>query len=144
MNKPRITYRVSRITILLFLIFTAAACNTTPTMTINGHKLDIEIVDTNDERRLGLSNRDSMPENHGMLFVFENEIEHSFWMKDMRFDLDFIWIKDEKVVQITPNVSKNSTEIYKPNVPVDSVLEVNAGWITEKGVRVGDSIDLTR
>src|SRR4026208_1251957 len=86
------------------LIFLAAACNHKSTVTINGHTLNIEIAQTQIEREKGLSGRDTLPENSGMLFVFDKPDYYAFWMKDMKFPLDFIWIRDQKVVQITEGV----------------------------------------
>jgi len=74
-------------------------------ITISGRTIDVAIVDDEISRREGLSVKDSLEENEGMLFVFEEKnIKPSFWMKDMKFAIDIIWIDNEKIVQINENV----------------------------------------
>lgn len=100
------------------------------------------IADTQEERTRGLSSRPSLSQEEGMLFVFEDEGKHSFWMKDMRFPLDILWIdKEKRVVEITLNVSPDSYPgRLIPSVPVLYVLEVNAGWTERNGIRIGDKM----
>jgi len=90
-----------------------------------------------------LSNREKLAENQGMLFVFDHTDYHSFWMKDMRFAIDIIWIdENKKVVDITHNAEPESyPKIFKPSLPAQYVLEVNAGWAEEHRVKVGDLAD---
>ena len=140
--------------------FLAAGCNNTnqapikPTSAINiviigQNKINVEIASTESARNKGLSDRDSLGENDGMLFVFDQPGKYSFWMKDMRFALDLIWINDNKVVEITPNVlhepnvPAKSLKMYTPQVLIDSVLEVNTGWAAKNGIKIGDSLNLT-
>jgi len=107
-----------------------------PTLIIGGTTLAIEIADDALERAQGLSGRASLQQNSGMLFLFEEPFIASFWMKDMNFPLDFIWIRDNTIVDITERVPA-PTDVnlpsYQPNQPVDAVLEVNAGWVAEHG-----------
>jgi len=108
-----------------------------PRAIVNGKVLSLEIADSPEERRVGLMFRDPLPENHGMLFVFGREQAYSFWMMDMRFSLDIIWIDSNGiVVHIENNVPPCSRACpsYQPNVSALYVLEVNAGF--------ADSIDL--
>lgn len=113
--------------------------------------IKVEVADTPEKRTKGLSGRNSMDFNSGMLFVFENKgITPVFWMKDMLFPLDLIWIANGKIVKIDKNLPapKNNTEdkelpTYKSNIPVDYVLEVNAGFTDKNNIKVGDSLDLT-
>jgi uncharacterized membrane protein (UPF0127 family) len=126
---------------LLILVFLGNSCNRAPMMTINGHKIEIEIAQTAEERSKGLSGKQSMSDDRGMLFVFETAGIYGFWMKDMHFPLDFIWIKDGIVVEISKNVpveNDSDLTIYKPNQPIDSVLEVNAGWADKNEIKIGD------
>lgn len=96
-------------------------------------------------RELGLSYRLDMAESEGMLFVFPEVIRPLFWMKGMKFDLDMVWIKDGRVVEITERVPAPENEKVKvatvsPKEMVDSVLEVKAGWVEKNGVVVGDEV----
>src|SRR4030042_2564613 len=64
------------------------------TAQINGQKIFVEIADTPEKRSQGLSGRDNLSQNQGMLFIFNQPAIPSFWMKDMNFPLDFIWINN--------------------------------------------------
>ena len=135
------------------MVFFAAGCNQTPadqqisghSLTIGNHKVNIEIAADEESRNLGLGGRHILDPNDGMLFVFDSPSEYSFWMKGMHFDLDFIWIKDGHVVEITsnvpaePNAAESALKIYKPAVSVNQVLEVNAGWSERNQIKIGDS-----
>ncbi len=129
--------------VLLSLTFFAAACNKKNTLIIGGHVLNIQVADTQAARTQGLSGRDSLAENDAMLFVFSNPDKYGFWMKDMKFPLDFIWVRNAKVVEITPNVPVLPLQTYVPNEDIDSVVEVNAGWSEKNKIKVGDSVMLT-
>lgn len=109
---------------------------------INNSKIQIEIADTEQKRTLGLSNRSFLPENSGMLFVFDKPDYYSFWMKDMFFPLDFIWIDQNlRIIDITKNVDpKTYPEIFKPKMPAQYVLEVNAWWADKLQAKIGDQI----
>lgn len=127
--------------VLVALVFLAASCNRSqPIATIGDHVVNIEIADTQSKRNQGLSGRESLAENLGMLFVFENEGKHTFWMKDMKFALDFIWIRDGKVVEITSDVPVLPLETYEPVELIDSMLEVNSGFASKNTIKVGDSV----
>lgn len=108
--------------------------------------LTVEVADTPSLRTQGLSGRKEMAQDHGMLFIFEKEEVYSFWMKDMHFPLDFIWIRDDVVADISKNVPVPETDderflpTYTPSVPVDKVLEINAGIANELGIKVGDKV----
>jgi len=119
-------------------------------VSISGNTIDVEIVDDEVSRREGLSGKDPLRENEGMLFVFDNmNISPSFWMKDMNFAIDIIWIDDGKIVQINENVTppeKGTPDskliFYTTNQPVDYVLEVNAGYSLENTIKIGDTVNL--
>ncbi|MGB6881980.1 MAG: DUF192 domain-containing protein, partial [Microgenomates group bacterium] len=108
-------------------------------------------VKTEIQRRQGLSGKENLPEGEGMLFIFESKnIQPPFWMKDMKFAIDIIWIDDDKIVQIDkdiqppePGASDNKLVLYTPNQPIDYVLEVNAGFSEENKIKVGDSVNLS-
>ena len=104
------------------------------------------IRDTVEGRKLGLSGFKELKKNEGMLFVFPVAAKYSFWMKEMKFDLDFVWIKDDRVVDITEKVKAKGGEAtkVKPKVSVNKVLEVNSGWVEKNGIKVGDTIDWAR
>lgn len=102
-------------------------------------KIKVEVRDTEAERARGLSGRESLGEDEGMLFVFEKPGIHGFWMKEMKFGLDFIWIRDNKVIEVTENVGVERMDI-SPFEAVDKVLEVNSGFAAKHSIKVGDSV----
>jgi uncharacterized membrane protein (UPF0127 family) len=106
--------------------------------------LNIEVVRDTSLQSKGLSGRKEIGSD-GMLFVFPSERMPSFWMKEMNFDLDMIWIKDGRVLEITKNIPKpinndDRLKLYSPSQPIDQILEVNAGDSTRLGIKVGDKV----
>lgn len=112
---------------------------------INDLKIPVEIADDQTERDLGLSAHNELPADEGMLFTFGGaKTPTAFWMKDMQFSVDMIWIADGKVVQIhknampEPGISEANLKTYIPNEPVHFVLEVNAGFADKNNIAPGD------
>lgn len=105
--------------------------------------LSLEVADTPALQAHGLSDRLSMPRNHGMLFVFDPPSDPGFWMKDMHFPLDMIWLDANKhIVKIDSNVLPESyPNIFTPPGEIKYVIEVNAGVAAELGLSVGDIVD---
>src|SRR3989344_4240867 len=97
----------------------------TTTLAIGGINVVVEIANTDISRAHGLSDRATLDENRGMLFVFGRADYHSFWMKDMRFPLDIIWLDDNwRVIDVTENISPESfPATYQPRAPTRYVLE---------------------
>lgn len=116
-------------------------------VTINGAALKVEIADTQQKRSKGLSGKESIATDEGMLFIFEKTDKYPFWMKGLAFPLDFIWIKGETIVDLlsnapfpAPGQSDTALPIYQPKEDVDKVLEVSAGTIQRLNIKVGDVI----
>ena len=107
---------------------------------INGRKFQVEIVRTEKEREKGLSGRERICENCGMLFVFPEKGKQVFWMKGMKFNLDIVWISEEKITYIAKNVSRDLKETIRPEVLSDKVLELNAGTADDLDIEIGDGI----
>lgn len=110
--------------------------------TSSGIQIHVEIADTLWKRRLGLGKRSNLKKNWGMLFVFDKLETHHFWMKDMNFALDIIWLDNHRIVDIIKNVKPvNSDEnppILKPLAPANFVLEIAAGRANELKLKKGD------
>lgn len=103
--------------------------------------INVEIVDTPQSRQLGLSGRESLDENQGMVFVFDNiDTRNCFWMKDMQFAIDMIWLDEEKrVVSIADNVAPETfPQSFCPQEPAKYGLEVGAGRSVELGIYTGE------
>lgn len=114
---------------------------------INNVILKVEMADTQAKRQKGLGGRETLASDEGMLFVFPDAGKRAFWMKGLSFPLDFIWIKGDKVIDLTPSVpppvpgqADSALPIYQSNESVDKVLEVNAGTIQRLNIKVGDAL----
>lgn len=108
----------------------------------------LDIADNFWKRNRGLSRRKSLPKNRGMLFVFSQPGIYEFCMAEMNFPLDFIWLKDNRVIALRQNVpptSKTQLEIEDSEVitiskSFNKVIELNAGEIGKSGIDVGNKI----
>ncbi|WP_445195268.1 DUF192 domain-containing protein [Tamlana sedimenti] len=103
--------------------------------------LDIEIADTEFDRETGLMYRHNMPNNQGMLFVFEDERPRNFYMKNTEIPLDLIYVAaNKKIVSFQKNAKPFDESSLPSNAPAKYVLEVNAGLADTWNLRVGDSL----
>jgi uncharacterized membrane protein (UPF0127 family) len=113
------------------------------------HTFPVELATTPAQHQQGLSNRADLPSGTGMLFVFSSPGRYQFWMKDMRFPLDFVWIANGAIVQLNQNVphphnSANLPEVIDPLQPIDMVLELPAGDITKFNLKISDAVTLNQ
>lgn len=99
----------------------------------------LEIAETQEARRLGLGNREELCPQCGMLFLFATPDKHAFWMKDMRFPLDIVWLSGQRVVDLRRSVEPGSQEVYSPGEPADRVLELPATAARE--LEVGETVE---
>ena len=101
----------------------------TITGSVDGRTYAFEVRRTPEERAQGLSGRSGLADNEGMLFIFDYDARHGFWMKDMLFALDIIWLDaDMNVVHAETDVSPDTyPRSFVPTVPARYVLEINAG-----------------
>jgi uncharacterized membrane protein (UPF0127 family) len=110
---------------------------------MNGHTITVEVADTTVSRARGLSYRQTLAPDHGMIFFFDTPRQQSFWMKGMQFPIDIIFIRDHRVVFVASRVpvpDGTSVPTISPSEPADTVLEVPAGSADAWGVRVGMAI----
>jgi len=118
------------------------------TLTIGGRIFNIEVRDTAAGRSQGLSGREALGENEGMLFTFGSPGDYGFWMKDMKFPIDIVWIRDGKVVGVTEDVPPEpektmlSLTSYYPPSPADTVLELRAGAVADYGIAAGNKVTI--
>lgn len=104
--------------------------------------LDIEVAETHYEIQTGLMYRESMQDNQGMLFVFPNLQQRSFYMKNTRFPLDLIFMdNDKRIVSFQENAQPFSETSLPSNAMAQFVLEVNAGLAQKWLLEVGDTMD---
>lgn len=103
----------------------------------------IAIADTPASRQQGLSGHPGLKSDEGLLFIFENSERVGFWMKDMLFSIDMIWIDDSgKIVYIKKNATPASyPEVFTPTTNAKYVLEVVAGFTDQNNISVGDQVE---
>jgi hypothetical protein len=133
----------------LFLVLALAGCTEAGPVAIvhptDGSPITVqlEVVSTPAGRERGLMYRTSLAEDHGMLFVFDDDADRSFWMKNTLIPLDMLFLsRDGRVVGIHPDAVPLSTTPLSVGQPSALVLEVNGGWARRHGVRTGDRVEL--
>lgn len=115
-------------------------------ITVNDVRLVADIAATNDQRSKGLSVKDTLNENEGMLFVFDTEREHSFWMKNMKFPIDIIWLDDDQEVvhvehSLEPCIPDSFCPTHKPDRNSLYVLETVSGFAQKYNVTDNTYVD---
>jgi len=141
---------VSAVVFLLFSFITEGALAQefryahATVITPKGVSIPVEVSDTPEKRSLGLGKRDKLVNGWGMLFVFEKRIPHSFWMKNMRFPIDIIWLDNQRIVELAENVPPpqegESPKVMEPRLPSNFVLEIESGRARALGLKVGQKL----
>lgn len=119
-----------------------------PRVVIGGDTIVVDIADEEAEQVQGLSGRSGLGPNEGMLFIYPEPSRPGFWMKDMRFDIDIVWIGEDndqkKIVAVLPYLTVQSfPQVFSPPDEVDPVryvLEVPAGTVDRLNWQVGDEV----
>lgn len=107
--------------------------------------LKVELALTTEQQTRGLSGRESLAPGAGMLFKFAQADKYNFWMKDMKFALDFIWVREGQIVQLNADIPPPLKDFPRPETlqarePVDAVIEVPAGWVKDNGIKIGAKV----
>jgi len=113
---------------------------------IKGLHINVTLAKTPDDLTKGLSIKNSLKEHEGMLFIFDTPKKSSFWMKDMKFPIDIIWIHPNTTIvhiekNLQPCISFLICTSYSPNDLSQHVLEVNAHYTTKNNITVGDEVE---
>lgn len=115
---------------------------------LKGKTYSIEIADDDATRQRGLMGRDSMPADHGMLFIFQDDTPRAFWMKNCKFPQDMLFFDAaRKLVSVQHNVPAcvaDPCPAYSSGAPARYVLELNAGQADALGVHPGDELQIHR
>ncbi|MFC1695034.1 DUF192 domain-containing protein [Pseudomonadota bacterium] len=133
--------------LLVITLFICSSCIAQdPSVVLNGERFTVELAETREKQALGLMFRDSMPDDHGMLFVFPGEGKRSFWMKNTRIALDiFYFDQNLALVSVAEHATPCRTRqcpSYPSEGPAKYVLELNAGKASELNVKAGDLLEL--
>ena len=127
---------------LLTLSVTGCLIDQEPRVILGTASIKVQIAKTDKELEQGLQYRDSLPKDQGMLFVFPQDVQANFWMKNTLIPLDIIWItENKKVVHIEKNVPpclQEQCPTYGPTDFVRYVLEANAGFADANDIVVGN------
>ncbi len=118
----------------------------TPTAKIDNRTFKVYVAKTQKEKEIGLSKYNKINNDQGMIFQFGQASYYAFWMKDMKFPIDIIYLKNGKIVTIhkqVPIAKSGSLKVYNPTEPADTVLEVNSGLSQKYNIKVGDKISLS-
>ncbi len=116
-------------------------------VSINNETFKVEIADSDKEQQIGLSETKKLAENKGMLFVFNRPDYYSFWMKNMNFPIDIIYINGNKVTTVISNApvpasNNDNPQLYQPTSQSDKVLEINAGLAEKYNIKEGSTINI--
>ncbi|MDB5237801.1 MAG: hypothetical protein JWM46_71 [Candidatus Kaiserbacteria bacterium] len=123
---------------------TVASTTSMPTVTIKGNTIRVSTAVTQAEHAQGLSGRTGLAADEGMLFVFTEPGDYAFWMKDMLFSIDIVWIDAAgKIIYIAPSVSPDSyPTAFDPHMNAKYVIELPAGYMTAHNTAVGDIVQI--
>lgn len=109
---------------------------------LSGKDFSVKVADTKEERSKGLSGSSPLNDSEGMLFVFDDTGSHGFWMRDMSYSIDIIWIsKDLKITHIEKSLSPETfPKVYYPEKPSLYVLEISSGQAEYLKLNIGDGV----
>lgn len=119
------------------------------TVTFSDIVVHAQIPTTAKLQEQGLAGRRQLADDQGMLWIYPAPDRYQFWMQGMDVSLDFIWIADGHVVDMTPDVPPPvpgalTLTIYRPGQPVTAILEVRAGFAAAHHIQVGDQVEIDR
>lgn len=133
----------------IYYFFLSTRENNTGTVYIGEHKFMVEVSDNTLSRSQGLSGKEKLTDDEGMLFIFDKPAVQRFWMKGMLIPIDIIWIEGGRVIGFEKNigpeagVSLQNLSVYSSPVPVGIVLEVSAGTVDRLSIKNGDAVSIS-
>jgi hypothetical protein len=146
-ERRRLSRRIEGILFILFLLWipiTHSQGILRIPLYIHDKEIWVEVAQTPEERSHGLMGRKHLGRDEGMLFIFETEDTHGFWMKDTLLPLSIAFIgKDGRIVWIT-DMKPLTSDSHVPPRPILYALEMNKGWFSSHGVKVGDIVRFSK
>jgi uncharacterized membrane protein (UPF0127 family) len=148
-EKVSLDQRLERIIFVLFLILlTHSTAHSQSSLKIpiymKGKEIQVEVAKTPEERAQGLMGRKHLGKDEGMLFVFEKEGYHGFWMKDTQIPLSIAFVdKEGRIVEIV-DMKPLALETHTPSRPIVYALEMKKGWYSANGIKVGDILKFSK
>lgn len=141
--------RLSSTLILVLAMLATPGCESadaprlpTVQMPIGDRTFTLEVADSVDEQRTGLMNRDTMPLDHGMIFVFPVEAPRAFWMKSTRINLDILYVDATRKVVDIKTMQAYDMRSVPAAAPAKYAIELNAGVASLCGVKIGDELNI--
>jgi uncharacterized membrane protein (UPF0127 family) len=147
-EKRRLGRRIEGILVILFLIWIISIAHSQTVLKvplyIGPNEIWVEVAKTPEERSHGLMGRKHLEKNEGMLFIFEAEDYHGFWMKNTFIPLSIAFIeKNGRIVRIT-DMNPLTLDSHVPPRPILYALEMNKGWFSSHGIKAGDIIRFSK
>jgi uncharacterized membrane protein (UPF0127 family) len=140
--------RIERILLVFIVLFWTSLAQSQGLLKIplyiNGKEYWVEVAKTPEERAKGLMGRKHLGQDEGMVFIFETEEYHGFWMKHTLIPLSIAFIdKEDRIVKIT-DMKPLTLESHDPPVPILYALEMRRGWFSTQGIKVGDIVRFSK
>jgi uncharacterized protein len=127
---------------LLWLAATASAQQLSEmSLTVNGHKLTVEVAHTDPERMQGLMHRRILPEDRGMLFVFPETDRHAMWMMNTYIPLSVAFLDERGAIINIEDMKPQTQDTHPAAKPAKYALEVNLGWFRRHGAKPGAKVE---
>ena len=144
---PRPLALISALAILLSLACGGGDGDATAAIVViggegEGVELTVELARTAGERNRGLMGREELPDNRGMLYVFPQDSEAAFWMKDTLIPLSIAFIAEDGAILDVQDMEALSEELHRPPAHYRYALEVNQGWFREHGLGPGGRVEI--
>lgn len=133
--------------ILILVIFISKNNSQTKTkVTINNKSFNVFVAKTETEKQIGLSSKNKIDDDQGMLFLFDKPDFYSFWMKEMKFPIDIIYIENNKITTIIKNAQvlseTGNLPTYQPKEKSEMVVEIKAGLAEKYKINEGSSVKI--
>jgi len=125
---------------LFGLMLSAAwAQNAMPVLELNAgfHRIEAEVAASDQNRQVGLMNRQAMPQQRGMLFVFTQPNTHCMWMRNTLIPLSVAFIDDEGYIINIEDMKPQTEDSHCARQPARYALEMNLGWFAQRGIKPG-------
>lgn len=137
--------RVKGLVFFCFLCFVSSGCyaGDTPRICFKDSCYQVDVMDTLETRERGLMFREGLPPGRGMFFVFDRSGEYAFWMKNMTFPIDILWLNEDRVIvhieENVPPCTQDPCAVYVPHARARYVLEIPAGDSRRQGISMGET-----
>jgi len=133
--------RAFALSVLLCLATAAHAQLPETALSVNGHKLTAEVANSDATRTQGLMHRRILPENRGMLFVFDSPAFHAMWMMNTYIPLSVAFIDERGVIINIEDMKPHTQDTHPAAKPAKYALEMNHGWFGKRGIKPGAKIE---